>query len=68
VHRKSDKPTPIPLRIVVTYGQRKKVVTVAIWGKDNTGTQYVEYPPQLDHIVDAIQRMANRLEEPVVRK
>ncbi|MBI5915854.1 MAG: hypothetical protein HY842_10785 [Bacteroidetes bacterium] len=66
--RKSDKPTPIPLRLAVTYGQRKKVVTIAIWGKDDLGIRYVDYPPQLDKIIDSIQRMASRLDDPVVKK
>lgn len=66
--RKGVKPTPVPLRLAITYGNRKKVITVAIWGKDDRGIQYVAYPPALDNIIDAIQRMANRLEEPVVRK
>ena len=66
--RKSMKPTPIPLRLSIAYGQRKKVITIAIWGKDDLGVQYVDYPPALDNIIDAIQRMANRLEDPVVRK
>ena len=66
--RKGDKPTPIPLRLAITYGQRKKMVTIAIWGKDDLGIRYVDYPAQMDNIIDAIQRMANRLEEPVVKK
>lgn len=66
--RKGEKPTPIPLRIAIAYGNKKKVVTVAIWGKDDKGIKYVDYPPQLDHIVDAIQRMANRLDDTVMRK
>ncbi len=67
--RKLRQPRPIPLRLAVTYGQRRKVVTVAIWGKDDSGIQYVDYPPALDAIVDAIQRMASRIEdEPVVRR
>lgn len=66
--RKGEKPTPIPLRLAITYGDHKKMVTIAIWGKDNLGIKYVDYPPQLDNIIDAIQRMANRLEDTVVRK
>ncbi len=66
--RKGMKPSPIPLRLSIAYGQRKKVVTIAIWGKDDLGVQYVDYPPALDKIIDAIQRMANRLEDPMVRK
>ena len=66
--RKSMKPAPIPLRLSITFGTQKKVITIAIWGKDDLGVRYVDYPPALDNIIDAIQRMASRLEEPVVRK
>ncbi len=58
--RKEYKPTPIPLRIAVTYGSRRKVVTVMIWGPDNNQEGYIDYPPGIDHIVDAIQRLAIR--------
>lgn len=60
--RKRNKPTPIPLRLAVAYGSRKKVVTISIWGKDQNNMQYVDYPPAFDNIVDAIQRMAHRME------
>ncbi|HHM21534.1 MAG TPA: hypothetical protein ENJ20_05875 [Bacteroidetes bacterium] len=66
--RKKQKPTPVPLRLSVAYGKRKKVVTIAIWGKDNANIKYVDYPPALDNIIDAIQKMANRMEDPMVRK
>ena len=35
---------------------------------DKYGIQYVDYPPELDKIIDSIQRMASRLEDSVVRK
>lgn len=66
--RKAQKPTPIPLRLSITYGNVRKVVTVAIWGEDERKIRYVDYPIELDAIIDAIQRMAHRLEEPLVRK
>ena len=59
--RKHDKPTPIPLRLAVAYGQQKKVITISIWGKDEAKRRYVEYPPALDNIIDAIQKMAHRI-------
>jgi hypothetical protein len=59
--RKSIKPAPTPLRVCITYGPRRKMVTVAIFGKDKHGERYVDYPPQIDHIVDAVQRMASRI-------
>lgn len=59
--RKFSKPTPIPLRISLTYGNRRKVVTIPIWGMDERNIKYIDYPPSIDKIVDAIQRMAARL-------
>ena len=61
--RKSNKPTPIPLRLAVAYGSRKKVITISIWGKDKQNMKYVDYPDSIDNIVSAIQKMAARLEE-----
>lgn len=61
--RKSNKPTPIPLRLAVAYGARKKVVTISIWGKDRNNVKYVDYPDAIDNIIDAIQKMALRIEE-----
>ena len=57
--RKTAKPTPIPLRISVTYGNRRKVVTVSIWGLDDNQIQYVNYPRDLDLIIEGIQRLAS---------
>ena len=60
--RKRRKPTPIPLRLAVAYGSMKKVVTISIWGKDDKNYGYVEYPAAIDHIIEAIQTMAHRIE------
>lgn len=60
--RMSAKPTPIPLRIAVTYGERSKMVTIPIWGLDDKRTRYIEYPDGLDDIIAVIQKMAQ--EEP----
>lgn len=65
--RKQQKPTPIPLRLAITEGSRRKVVTISIWGKDENNIHYVDYPPALDNIIDAIQKMGHRLEEPMVK-
>ncbi len=61
--RKVMKPTPIPLRIKVTYGDQKRMVTIAIWGEDAYKLKYVDYPPALDNIIDAVQRMTHRLDD-----
>ncbi|MFT5748138.1 MAG: hypothetical protein ACI920_003532, partial [Saprospiraceae bacterium] len=61
--RKTMQPKPMPLRLSVVYGDKKKHITVSIWAKDNYGMQYVDYPPALDKIIDAIQRMASRLDD-----
>ncbi len=60
--RKLQKPTPIPLRLMISYGERKKVVTIVIWGQDQAKQRYVDYPPAFDNIIDAIQRFAHRIE------
>ncbi len=59
--RKRSNPRPIPLQLSIAYGNRKKVVNVSIWGRDEKNVQYVEYPPALDAIIEAIQKMGNRL-------
>lgn len=61
--RKRQEPSPVPLRLAISYGNLRKVVTISIWGEDNRHVKYVDYPPALDNIVDAIQRMAHRFEE-----
>ncbi len=61
--RKLQKPTPIPLRLMIAYGDKKKVITLSVWGYDQYKIKYVDYPPALDNIIDAIQRFANRLED-----
>jgi len=66
--RKSIKPKPVPLRLSVSYGNRKKVVMISIWGKDKRDRKYVNYPPSLDNIIDGIQRIANRLDDQMVRR
>ncbi len=58
--RKTVKPAPVPLRLRIAQGDRSKMVTVSIWGLDKNGKRHVTYPPELDRIVDAVQRMASR--------
>ncbi len=56
--RKGEKPTPIPLRVSVQYGSLRKVVTVSMWGYDDKRVKYVDYPADLDLIIDGIQKLA----------
>ena len=60
--RQRKKPTPIPLRLAVAYKEQRKVVPISIFGKDNRNIQYVDYPPALDKIIAAIQKMALRMD------
>jgi hypothetical protein len=60
--RKVMKPTPIPLRLMVSYGDKKRVITIAVWGLDNSKIRYADYPPALDNIIEAIRKMTHRLE------
>lgn len=66
--RKRLEPKPIPLRLAISYGNRRKVITISIWGQDDSNTRYVDYPPLLDEIIDEIQKMAHRPEENIVGK
>ena len=67
-NRKRKKPTPIPLRIAITKGSRRKVITISVWGMDENKTRYLEYPPVLDDIIDYVQRLGHRAEQSVVGK
>lgn len=58
--RKTVKPTPVPLRLSINVNGTRKMVSISIWGLDKNGRRYVSYPPELDRIIDAIQRMAER--------
>lgn len=55
-------PAPIPLRLAIAYGDKRKVITVSIWGKDARNMKYVDYPPVLDNIIAAIQKMSYRMD------
>ncbi len=58
--RKGKKPKPVPLRLTVQYGDRKKTVSIGIWGKEgNRREKYVEYPAELDLIIENILLAAN---------
>ncbi len=59
--RKGQKPTPVPLRVAVTYGNESKVITITVWGKDNSGVQYVPYPKELEQVILSIQKMADNV-------
>ncbi|MEM6319048.1 MAG: hypothetical protein AAF960_15350 [Bacteroidota bacterium] len=61
-NRKKKKPMPIPLRLAIAYKDQRKVVTIPIFGQDNRRIQYIDYPPALDKIIAAIQKMALRLD------
>jgi hypothetical protein len=60
--RKYSKPTPIPLRISITKGSRRKIITITIWGLERNKMRYINYPQSLDYIIDAIQRFSNGID------
>ncbi|MCF8238044.1 MAG: hypothetical protein K9I85_07805 [Saprospiraceae bacterium] len=60
--RKGEKPRPMPLQVLVTMGQRTKIVSVPIWGEDNQHVQYIHYPPLIDQIVETVYQMADRMD------
>ena len=67
VKRKQQAPTPIPLRLAVTYGNRRKVITIPVYGQDDYKQRYIAYPPIIDETIDVVRRMADR-SEALVRK
>ena len=62
VKRKRQKPTPVPLRLAISDGKRKKVINIAIWGQDRRGARYVDYPQELEEIIQAILKVSNGAE------
>lgn len=52
--RKRMKPTPVPLRLSVRYGDQRKVITVAIYGRDDRRSGYIAYPEDLELIIQNI--------------
>ncbi len=56
--RLSSKPRPIALRIAVTKGVHRKIVTIPMWDGEGIGKSYINYPPELDAIVKAIQTVS----------
>lgn len=61
--RLTQKPKPVPLHLLVRYGDRKHLLTVSIWGPDHNKIQYVAYPELINEIVLTVQKMADRIEE-----
>lgn len=58
-NRKEAKPTPIPLTLVVRHGSKRKVVIITIYGKDDKNGKYVNYPSEIDTIIENIRLLAN---------
>ena len=56
--RKTKAPLPIPLRLSIRYGDKRKVITISIWGVDKNAVKYVNYPEALDLIIDNISKLA----------
>lgn len=61
--RMSAKPMPIPLSISVTSGNRHKVVTIAVFGTDESNVRYVKYPAIIDEMIEVMNRMSNRIDK-----
>lgn len=56
--RMSQQPRPIALSLCITYGFRRKVVMIPFWDGQGHDKSILEYPPQLDAIVKAIEKTA----------
>lgn len=62
-NRMRAKPMPIPLSISITNGNRHKVVTIAIFGMDESNVRYVKYPAIIDEMIEVMNRMSNRIDK-----
>jgi hypothetical protein len=56
--RLQNKPRPIALRLAVTKGVRRKIVTIPIWDGRGKQHSFINYPDELDAIVRAIMNVA----------
>ncbi|WP_264789738.1 hypothetical protein [Aureispira anguillae] len=59
IKRLSNKPRPIALRIAITKGVRRKIITIPIWDGRGKANSFINYPKELDAIVQAIENIAN---------
>lgn len=58
IKRLSNKPKPIALRIAITKGVRRKIITIPIWDGRGKARSLINYPKELDAIVQAILKTA----------
>lgn len=56
--RMDQKPRPISLRLAITKGHHRHIVTISIWEGQGKKRTYVNYPDELDVIIEAIQQTA----------
>lgn len=56
--RLQSKPRPIALRLAVTKGVRRKIITIPIWDGKGKKHSFINYPDELDAIVRAIMNAA----------
>jgi hypothetical protein len=56
--RLQSKPRPIALRVAVTKGVRRKIITIPIWDGRGKEHSFINYPDELDAIVRAIMNAA----------
>jgi hypothetical protein len=59
IKRLSNKPRPIALRIAITKGVQRKIITIPIWDGRGKAQALINYPQELDAIVEAIEKIAN---------
>lgn len=58
IKRLSDKPRPIALQLAITKGVHRKIITIPIWDGKGKKHALINYPKELDDIVQAILTIA----------
>lgn len=56
--RLRSKPRPIALRLAVTHGSRRKMITISIWEGIGQKNGFIDYPKELEDIIKAIENVA----------
>jgi hypothetical protein len=58
MERYNETPRPVALRLVVTYGSKRKIVIVSIWDGRGKANALIDYPKELDLIVQTLENMS----------
>lgn len=53
-NRLKEQPKPVELRLAITYGSVRKLITISIWEGVNHQKHWIDYPKEIDLIINEI--------------